>query len=63
MMSKADIIAELPRLSHQDRRELIRRILEIEQDAQLLRDVDARANECFLMLDKMEAASDQTPAG
>jgi hypothetical protein len=62
-ISKAEIIAELPRLSHQERRELIGHILAMEQEAQVLADCDRRADERFLMLDAMEADSGQTPAG
>src|SRR5688572_15445368 len=53
-MSKAEIIAELPRLSHRDRREIIEHILRLESEAELLADCDRRANERFLMLDAME---------
>jgi hypothetical protein len=53
-MSKAEIIAELPRLSHHERREIIEHILAIEQEAEILADCDRRADERFLMLDAME---------
>ena len=62
-MSKAEIIAELPRLSHRERREIIQCILDMEQEAQLLADCDRRADERFLMLDAMEAEDGQTPTG
>lgn len=32
-MSRAEIISEIPKLSHADRREIMRRILEVEADA------------------------------
>ena len=53
-MSKAEIIAELPRLSHGERREIIERILEMEQEAEILADCDRRADGHFLLLDAME---------
>ena len=54
-MSKAEIAAELPNLTARERRELARLIFEMEEDAELLRDCDQRANENFLMLDALEA--------
>ena len=54
-MSKAEIAAELPNLTARERRELARLIFEMEEDADLLRDCDQRANENFLMLDALEA--------
>jgi hypothetical protein len=53
-MSKAEIAAELPKLSPQDRRELARLIFEMDEEAELLKECDRRANERFLMLDAME---------
>ncbi len=53
-MSTAEIIAELPRLTHQERRDLTRRLIEIEEDSQVLADCDRRADENFLVLDAME---------
>ena len=62
-MSTAQIIAELSHLSHKERREIMRRILELEQDAELLADCDRRADERFLMLDAMEDEDGQSSAG
>jgi len=58
-MSKAEILAELPRLDHAARREIARRLFEMEADAQTLADCDRRADEHFLMLDAMEAQEAQ----
>lgn len=57
-MSQAEILEELSRLSHRERREIIARILEMEEEAQVLADCDRCADERFLMLDAMEAASE-----
>jgi hypothetical protein len=46
-MSKAEILAELPKLTHQDRRIIMVCLLELEQDADLLADHDRNADECF----------------
>jgi hypothetical protein len=61
-MSSKEIIAELPRLSHRERREIIQHILSIEEESKLLDECDQRANERFLMLDAMEAEDDQAAA-
>ena len=54
-MSAAEIISELPKLSPRERREIARQIFDLEDDAQVLADCDARADQNFLMLDKLEA--------
>ena len=54
-MSKTEIAAELSKLSPKDRRKLARLIFEMEEDAEILRECDVRANERFLMLDALEA--------
>jgi hypothetical protein len=61
-MSTKEIIAQLPRLSHQDRRAIVQHILSIEEEAELLADCDRRADERFQMLDAMEAQDDKAPA-
>ena len=61
-MSKADIAAEIPRLSHQERRDLVRLIFEAEQDAATLAECDRLALERFQMLDAMEAQDEQAAA-
>lgn len=53
-MSASEILAELPKLSHQDRRRLAAAIFDLEKDADLLRDCNQRADEHFRMLDLME---------
>ena len=61
-MSKAEIAAELPKLSPSERRELARLMFEVEEDAEVLRECDRNANERFLMLDALEAKDAQTGA-
>ena len=58
-MSKTEILAELPRLDHRERREIARALFDIEADAQTLTDCDRRADEHFLMLDALEAQNAQ----
>ena len=53
-MSASEIIAELPRLSRTERRQLAAAIFELEEEADLLRDCDRRADERFRILDMME---------
>lgn len=54
-MSATEIISELPKLSHAERREIARRLFELESEAQILADCDRRANDNFLLLDALEA--------
>jgi hypothetical protein len=58
-MSKTEILAELPRLDHRERREIARALFDVEADAQTLADCDHRADEHFLMLDALEAQDAQ----
>ena len=58
-MSKTEILAELPRLDHRERREIARALFDIEADAQTLADCDRRSDEHFLMLDALEAQNAQ----
>ena len=62
-MTSREIMEELPRLSHHERREIVKQILSIEEEAELLADCDRRADERFLMLDAMEAEDEQASAG
>ena len=59
-MSKTEIMLELPKLDKHDRREIVRRIFELDDDAQLLADADRRADGRFLMLDALEAVDGKT---
>jgi hypothetical protein len=43
-MSKAEILAELPRLDYRERREIARALFDIEADAQTLVDCDLPAS-------------------
>jgi hypothetical protein len=54
-MSMAEIIDELPRLTHSERRELCRKIVEIESEGEDLDLCDETAREGFAMLDQMDA--------
>ena len=57
-MSTAQILTELPRLSHVERREIVRRLIELEEDCQVLADSDRRADANFLLLDASELEDD-----
>jgi hypothetical protein len=54
-MSQSEILSEIPKLSHAERREIVRCIIEAEEDAETLADGDRMLLENFLMLDAMEA--------
>lgn len=58
-MSKAEIISEIPKLTHQERREIMRFIFEMEEDAETLAECDRLALERFQMLDAMEAEDEK----
>ena len=54
-MSMAEIIAELPHLTHQQRRELCQCIIALEAEQEDLNRCDQAADEAFAILDKMES--------
>jgi len=54
-MSTAEILAELPKLSREERRRILDRILEMEDEAESLDASRRTADEAFQMLDVMEA--------
>jgi hypothetical protein len=56
-MSTAEILAELPNLSREDRRRILERILGMEDEAESLEAIRRTADEAFQMLDAMEAPS------
>ena len=58
-MSRAEIISEIPKLSHQARREIMRCIMETEEESVTLAECDQRALERFQMLDAMEAEDEK----
>ncbi len=53
-MSTAQILAELPKLSREDRRRILDRILEIEDEAESAEAARRTADEAFQMLDAIE---------
>jgi hypothetical protein len=57
-MTTAQILTELPRLSHIESREIVRRLIELEEDSQVLADADRRADANFLLLDALESEDD-----
>jgi len=57
---RAKILAELPKLSREERRRVAAAIFDLEEEADLLRDCDRRADERFRMLDVMEEQDAQT---
>jgi len=54
-MSTAEILAELPKLSREDRRRILDRIPEMEDDAASVEAIRRMADQAFQMLDAMEA--------
>lgn len=62
-MSAQEIIAELASLTPKERREVARKIFEMEDETQILADCDRRADENFQILDRMEAEDATRKAG
>ena len=60
-MSAAEIMAELPRMSVRERREIARRLLELEADADALKTADEIADQSFQILDQMEGDGTAKP--
>jgi hypothetical protein len=54
-MSTAEIMAEIPRLSPDDRRRVLERIIEVDDEAASIEAARRTADEAFQMLDAMEA--------
>jgi hypothetical protein len=54
-MTAAEILAELPKLSREDRRRILDRILEMEDEAESVETSRRMADEAFQILDAMEA--------
>jgi hypothetical protein len=61
-MSRTEIISEIPNLSHESRREIMRCLIQAEAESVTLAECDQRALERFQMLDAMEAEDEQNAA-
>lgn len=61
-MSSAEIISEIPNLSHEARRQIMRSFIEAEEEATTLAECDQRALERFQMLDRMESEDEKNAA-
>jgi len=61
-MSLTEIIAELPKLTHQQRRELCQRIIALEAEQEELTASDHAADAGFAVLDQLES-EDNPDAG
>jgi hypothetical protein len=53
-MSLAEILEELPRLTHQERRELCRRVIDLESEQDDILFCDHAARKGFAELERME---------
>ena len=62
-MSRMEIISEIRRLSHEERREIMRIIVEAEEDAATLAECDRQALERFQMLDAWKLRMKRTLPG
>ena len=62
-MSYKDILAELPRLTQRERREIAERALALDDDARVLEERRHLADETFRMLDALEDEDAKNHAG
>jgi hypothetical protein len=53
-VSASEILTELPKLTRKERRRIAAAIFDLDEEADLLRDCDRRADEHFRVLDVME---------
>jgi len=61
-MSYTEILAELPRLTQSQRREIAERALALDDEAQILEERRHLADEAFRMLDALEDEDAKNPA-
>lgn len=61
-MSTTEILRELPNLSRVERRAILNRLIELDEDAEVLEERRHQADEAFQMLDAMEADDVETEA-
>ena len=61
-MSTTEIIAELPKLSARERRRILDRLLELDDESEMIEERRHCADEAFQMLDALEAEDAQNSA-
>lgn len=54
-MRTTEILLELPKLSRVERRAILNRLIELDEDAEVLDERRRQADEAFQMLDALEA--------
>ena len=62
-MSTSEILNELPKLSLAERRTIFYRLMELDEDAEILEQRDRQADEAFQMFDALEAEDAENEAG
>jgi len=58
-MTTTEILSELPKLSREERREILNRLMELDEDVDVLRERQQIADIAFQMLDSLEAEDAQ----
>ena len=61
-MSTTEILSELPKLSRVERRAILNRLIELDEDAEVLDERRRQADEAFQMFDAMEAEDAESDA-
>ena len=59
-MTKTEIVQEITKLSHKDRREILNDILGMEPEAEIYDELTQSADEAFQMLDELERQDAET---
>ena len=59
-MSTTEILTELPKLSQRERRTILNRLIELDEDRELLDERRRTADEAFQLLDALEAEDAQS---
>ena len=61
-MSTSEILSELPKLSRVERRAILNRLIELDEDEEVLDERRRQAAEAFQILDAMEAEDAESEA-
>ena len=61
-MSTSEILSELPKLSRVERRAILNRLIELDEDAEVLDERRRQADEAFQILDAMEVEDAESEA-
>ena len=61
-MSTSEILIELPKLTPRERRAILNRLIELDENADVLDEMTRQADEAFQILDALEAEDAESQA-